>query len=96
MGEDRVDNSLILDKFKGVEVFIVSTDKIRLTMTGENGVVYHKRKEGFWSDCDGEDEGSVLWQGSVFHDYGIRLKPIFVRNNNVWLNIATGKQVVSL
>lgn len=85
-----------LERYKGAEVFVVSTDKIALTLTGDNDMVYHRRADGFWSDVDGEREGTVLWQGSAFHGHGIRLKPLFVRRNSVWINVFTGKQEVTL
>ena len=91
-----VSDSDSLDCYKGAEVFIVATDKVALTLTGDNSVVYHRRPDGFWSDADGDREGTVLWQGSAFHGHGIRLKPLYVRQNSVWVNVFTGKQEVAL
>ena len=74
------------------ETFVVETDKERLTMTGDNGMVFHERADHFWSDADGDSEGTILWQGSAFHGHGIRLKPLFVRREGRWINVFTGRQ----
>lgn len=83
--------SVLRRRFENKETLIVSTDTAALTMTGDNGIVYHQRPDHFWSDADGDDEGTVLWQGSAFHGHGIRLKPLFVRENGHWVNVFTGK-----
>lgn len=81
-------------RFANRETFVVETDKERLTMTGDNGIVFHERSDHFWSDADGDEEGTLLWQGSAFHGHGIRLKPLFVRQDGRWINVFTGRQEV--
>lgn len=78
-------------QFANKETFVVSVDKAGLTMTGDNGMVFHERADHLWSDVEGDAEGTVLWQGSAFHGHGIRLKPLFVRQDGFWINVFTGK-----
>lgn len=77
---------------RGMEVYVVATDQVNKTLTDENGVVYHQRPDHFWADGTEEREGGILWQGSAFHGHGIRLKPFYVMNDGVWVNVFTGKE----
>lgn len=78
--------------YGGREVYIVSTDKERLTMLGEDGSVYRQRPDRTWSADAADAEGAVRWQGSAFHGFGIRLKPLYVMQGGSWINVFTGRQ----
>lgn len=91
---DKEELEAFREEYSHREVFIVATDKQRLTMTGEDGVVYHQRPDHFWSSTDGDEEGAIRYQGSAFHGHGIRLKPFYVRKGGEWIHVFTGKKEV--
>lgn len=98
MSVDAFSVTELRKRYNGREVYIVATDKENLTMRGEDGVTYHQRPDHTWSAEDtagegaGESEGALRWQGSAFHGYGIRLKPLYVMHDGSWINVFTGKR----
>lgn len=73
------------ERYADREVFIVATDNRAMTMTGEDGTVYHERPDHFWSPDAPDTEGSLRYQGSAFHGHGIRLKPSHVMHGGEWI-----------
>lgn len=89
---DKAELQELRKRFSGAEVRIVASDKVNLTLLGEDGVTYCERPDCTWQPVGEADvEGAVRYQGTTHHDYGIHLKPVYVMRNGVWTHVFTGR-----
>lgn len=70
---------------RGVAVVGVNGDD--MTLRGEDGNTYCELEDHLWAVQGELVDGSIKFLGSVNHGGGIRLNPLYIRENGVWVDI---------
>ena len=60
------------------------------SLLGKDGLVYHEIETNLWA-AGSESECAVVYLGTGRHGDGIVLRPLFIKDGDVWRNIATNE-----